>query len=75
VAQHDEEPSEGWRYIRFRDGTEELYDERNDPLEWATLADKPEHAPTKEELASQLPQANAEDAPHQPRKRQNRQQG
>ncbi len=29
--------SEHWRYIRYADGTEELYDERSDPHEWTNL--------------------------------------
>ena len=55
--------SEAWRYIRYRDDTEELYDESNDPLEWTNLADRPEHAELKTELARWLPEANAEDTP------------
>jgi arylsulfatase A-like enzyme len=27
-----------WRYIRYRDGTEELYDHTHDPMEWYNLA-------------------------------------
>ena len=29
--------SENWRYTRYADGGEELYDERNDPYEWTNL--------------------------------------
>lgn len=29
--------SERWRYIRYADGTEELYDTLNDPNEWTNL--------------------------------------
>ncbi len=35
--------SERWRYIRYADGTEELYDHQNDPHEWTNLAGKPEY--------------------------------
>lgn len=31
--------SERWRYIRYADGSEELYDHQNDPNEWVNLAD------------------------------------
>ena len=30
--------SEKWRYIRYSDGTEELYDHDKDPMEWTNLA-------------------------------------
>jgi len=56
--------SERWRYIRYKDGTEELYDHQNDPMEWTNLADKPRYASVKEELAAWLPKINAKDAPH-----------
>ena len=36
--------SDRWRYIRYRDGSEELYDELNDPWEWTNLADRAEYA-------------------------------
>jgi arylsulfatase A-like enzyme len=38
---------ERWRYIRYADGSEELYDHQNDPHEWTNLAAKPEHAAEK----------------------------
>ena len=34
--------SERWRYIRYSDGTEELYDHKNDEMEWINLAGKAE---------------------------------
>lgn len=30
--------TQNWRYIRYRNGKEELYDHRNDPYEWNNLA-------------------------------------
>jgi hypothetical protein len=50
--------SEGWRYIRYADGGEELYDETKDPHEWMNLAAKPEYAATKSDLAHWLPTSN-----------------
>jgi len=50
--------TENWRYIRYADGGEELYDEGKDPYEWSNLAGKPEHASLKAELAKWLPANN-----------------
>jgi arylsulfatase A-like enzyme len=47
--------TEHWRYIRYADGSEELYDMRSDPNEWTNLASDPRHASTKRELARWLP--------------------
>jgi arylsulfatase A-like enzyme len=55
--------SEKWRYIRYSDGTEELYDREADELEWFNLAGKPEYAEAKVELSRWLPKVNAPDAP------------
>ena len=33
-----------WRYIRYFDGSEELYDHQNDPNEWSNRIDDPEQA-------------------------------
>ncbi len=51
--------SEGWRYIRYADGSEELYDEAADPYEWKNLAADPKLAPIKAELAKRFPATNA----------------
>lgn len=53
--------SERWRYIRYHDGSEELYDEEKDPMEWVNLAGKPEFAPIKADLARFMPKANTPD--------------
>ena len=51
--------SEGWRYIRYADGSEELYDETKDPLEWTNLANRAEHSAIKRSLAKSFPAVNA----------------
>lgn len=55
--------SERWRYIRYEDGGEELYDHDADPLEWHNLASDPKFEEIKRELARSLPKINAPDAP------------
>lgn len=55
--------TERWRYIRYADGSEELYDHDADPNEWTNLATDSRHRTTIEALQSHLPQVNAEDAP------------
>ena len=47
--------TERWRYIRYEDGSEELYDHRVDPDEWINLANKSKHAKTKRQLAQLIP--------------------
>ncbi len=58
--------SERWRYIRYHDGAEELYDMQNDPHEWYNLANKPEHAALIEEMKSYLPTENVSSPPAKP---------
>ncbi|MHC4118913.1 MAG: sulfatase [Planctomycetota bacterium] len=57
--------TERWRYIRYSDGAEELYDHQNDPNEWKNLAKDPQYASVKEEMVRWLP---GNDAPGAPRK-------
>ncbi|MBN2308314.1 MAG: choline-sulfatase, partial [Candidatus Hydrogenedentes bacterium] len=54
-----------WRYIRYSDGTEELYDHDNDELEWDNLASDPAFAAAKAGLARWLPATNAEPSPYE----------
>ncbi|MBM3765525.1 MAG: hypothetical protein FJW32_09045 [Acidobacteria bacterium] len=54
---------ERWRYIRYHDGTEELYDERSDPQDWRNLAADPKHAAKKAELARWVPKSSAPSKP------------
>lgn len=50
--------SEDYRYIRYANGDEELYDERADPYEWKNLAKDPKLAAVKAELAKSMPTEN-----------------
>ena len=50
------------RYIRYRDGSEELYDLRTDPNEWTNIAGDPAQTKLKKELAKSFPANNAEPA-------------
>ena len=43
-----------WRYIRYFDGSEELYNLKDDPREWFNIAHKPEHAQLKRQLARHI---------------------
>ena len=45
-----------WRYIRYQDGSEELYDHRNDPHEWLNLADSADREELLLELRRLLPE-------------------
>lgn len=52
-----------WRYIRYADGSEELYNIAKDPEEFENLAENPEYSAKKAELAKWLPQDDAKPAP------------
>ena len=57
--------SRRWRYIRYADGGEELYDHESDPNEWTNLAGRPEHKAVIADLARWIPK---KPAPHAPSK-------
>ncbi len=46
-----------WRYIRYADGSDELYDHESDRHEWKNLASDPKHAPRLLEFRRRIPQA------------------
>jgi arylsulfatase A-like enzyme len=45
-----------WRYIRYFDGSEELYDHQNDPNEWTNRIDDPEQANIAKRLRNAIPE-------------------
>ena len=51
--------SERFRYIRYEDGAEELYDHQADPNEWANLAREARHSETVSRFRESLPKRNA----------------
>ena len=55
--------SERWRYIRYADGSEELYDMQSDPHEWTNLAGRPEFAAVIAEHRKWLPKIDVPPAP------------
>lgn len=55
--------SEHWRYIVYADGTEELYDMREDPNEWTNLAGNPKYAEVIAEHRKWIPAIDREPAP------------
>jgi hypothetical protein len=55
--------SERWRYIRYADGSEELYDHATDPNEWTNLAGKTEFNGVIREHARWLPKVDVPATP------------
>lgn len=51
--------SHHWRYIRYANGSEELYDHRKDPNEFTNLAGNDNLSAIKESLAARLPKRDA----------------
>jgi len=52
-----------WRFIRYSDGSEELYDHRTDPNEWHNLATNSQHVELIAKLRRWLPNRNAAPLP------------
>ncbi|WP_425400012.1 sulfatase [Aeoliella sp.] len=48
-----------WRYIRYADGTEELYDHTSDPHEWTNLAAQEQYRDIIAQHRQWLPKSNA----------------
>ncbi len=66
--------TERWRYIRYANGDEELYDHETDPNEWSNLAKEGKYADLKKDLAKWLPTENkVEPGGEAAKKRKNKQ--
>lgn len=55
--------SRDWRYIRYADGSEELYNMVEDPNEWTNLASRPEHSQIVAEHRQWIPKVNLKPVP------------
>lgn len=55
--------NQNWRYIRYADNSEELYDLKTDPHEWYNLAGKKEYAKVNAGMAKSLPSNPAKAGP------------
>lgn len=55
--------AERWKYIRYFDGSEELYDRLFDPFEWTNLAENPAYASVKESMKPYFPQISTPNVP------------
>jgi iduronate 2-sulfatase len=53
-----------YRYTRYEDGGEELYDHTKDPNEWNNLAENPDYNRIKQQLMEHLPKVNLPWAEH-----------
>ena len=47
--------NDGYRLIRYKDGTTEFYDEAKDPHEWTNQTKNPEYAEIQRKMAAMLP--------------------
>ena len=55
--------SQDWRYIRYNDGTEELYDKQNDPNDWYNLAGEEQYRDIIDAHKKYIPETFAEPVP------------
>ena len=55
--------SETWRYIRYANSGEELYNHESDPYEWTNLASDKKFASVKAEFAKWSPKTNVAELP------------
>lgn len=53
--------SEGWRYIQYADGSEELYDHSQDEFEWTNVSAESANAKMKTALQAGLPGKNTDE--------------
>ncbi len=53
-GEHHALRNERWRYIRYADGSEELYDHESDPMEWTNLAGDARQEAVKATLSAEL---------------------
>ncbi len=56
--------SEDWRYIRYADGGEELYNHTIDPNEWKNLASDSQYDEIKSRFSPYTPKMNAKELPN-----------
>jgi arylsulfatase A-like enzyme len=51
--------TDGYRLIRYKDGTTEFYDETKDPHEWTNQTRNPEYTAMQAQMAAMLPDQTA----------------